>query len=358
MIPSQSFSPETRVDKGAFPAPIVIVFYLSPKFALLDFSSALEALRFANQMLGYEAYRWRIVSDAGGAVAASCGLPVVTDSSVMAERRQLLDGGRPRMVAIFADHGVETLSNKATDAWLRECSHHKVIISAFGTGSYILAKAGLLANKKCTIHWTKLPVFNESFMHIETSKGIFQTDGNIWTCAGGSASLDMMLYFIQQDFDEETVAGICQHSITERVRTHTERQRLPLSLRHGTTNEVVIKLVDCMENHVISPLSMDDLALRVGRSRRQVERLFRSELGRSPVRYYRELRLERAHLLITQSEMPILDVAVTCGFVSASHFSKCFREINGMSPHAARRERVVPKHRHASTLIPAVLKVA
>ena len=75
---------------------------------------------------------------------------------------------------------------------------------------------------------------------------------------------------------------------------------------------------------------------RVGR---QLERLFRKYLNRSPARYYVELRLNRARLLLLQTNMPVIDVALACGFVSASHFSKCYRDFFGKTP---RRERTVP----------------
>ncbi|MES0200727.1 GlxA family transcriptional regulator [Mesorhizobium sp. M0011] len=323
---------------------------------MLAFSSAIEALRLANRVLGYEAFKWRLVSDNGGAVRASCGLSVLTDSHLAMERKGLFGTGRPSMAIVCADLDVEDYSNRSLEAWLRECRHRGIHIGALGTGTYVLAKAGLLDNKRCTIHWEKLPGFAERFTRPVPNSSIYEVDGKIWTCAGGSASFDMMMHLIERDFGEQTAAAICEQALVERVRAPGERQRLHLSPRHGISNKTVIKAVEQMELHMAEPLSMDDLAARLGLSRRQIERLFRYELECSPVRYYRELRLERARLLLTQSTMLIVDIAVACGFISASHFSKCYRETNGTSPQEARRT-TLRQSPHRVTSDPAIANV-
>src|SRR3546814_3488786 len=93
-----------------------------------------------------------------------------------------------------------------------------------------------------------------------------------------------------------------------------------------------------MEAHLEEPLARAELARRAGLSSRQLERLFRRYLGRTPTRYYLELRLHRARALLTQTSMSILNVALACGFVSASHFSKCYREFFNKMPREERQE--------------------
>ena len=67
-----------------------------------------------------------------------------------------------------------------------------------------------------------------------------------------------------------------------------------------------------------------------------MERLFRKYLKRTPQRYYLELRLERAQRLLTQSSLPVMEVALACGFVSPSHFAKCYREHYNQVPKSTR----------------------
>ena len=101
----------------------------------------------------------------------------------------------------------------------------------------------------------------------------------------------------------------------------------------------VLAIIEIMEAHLGEPLSLVDISRSVNLSRRQVERLFHKEMGRSPARYYLEIRLDRARHLLLQSALPIVEIAVASGFVSASHFSKCYRELYGRSPQGERAAR-------------------
>lgn len=179
-------------------------------------------------------------------------------------------------------------------------------MGALGSGSYMLAKAGLLDRRRCAIHWEKLPGFSEQLAKTFPSHTIFQEDGDIWTCPGGMATFHMMLQIVGIDFGEQIVARVCDQALVERAREPSERQRVPLANRVGRVNETVMTLVGQMELNLAEPISIEEIASRVKLSRRQVERLFRNHLGCSPVRYYLKLRLERAKLLLTQSKMLIL----------------------------------------------------
>jgi transcriptional regulator GlxA family with amidase domain len=149
----------------------------------------------------------------------------------------------------------------------------------------------------------------------------------------------MMLSLIGQDFGENLVNRVCEQQLTDRVRSPNDRQRLPLRARLGVQNSKVLSIIELMEGNLAEPLSLLDIADAADLSRRQVERLFRQEMGRSPARYYLEIRLDRARHLLVQSAMPVVEVAVACGFVSASHFSKCYREIYNRTPQQERAER-------------------
>ena len=149
----------------------------------------------------------------------------------------------------------------------------------------------------------------------------------------------MMLSLIGRDNDEELVNRVCEQALTDRVRNPHDRQRLPLRARLGVQNAKVISIIEFMEANISEPLSLVEIADYVGLSRRQIERLFQSQMGRSPARYYLEVRLDRARHLLRQSTIPVVDVAIACGFVSASHFSKCYRELYARSPQQERAER-------------------
>lgn len=317
----------------------LIVFFLVPDFSMIAFATAIEPLRIANRMLGYEAYRWRLASTDGKPVAASNGVECAVSSSLDEERRMMHGADRPSMVFVCAGVNVEDFHNRSVFAWLREEHNRGVSIGGLCTGAYILAMAGLLSGKRCAIHWENLPGFAEAFPKANVYADLFEIDSNVYTCAGGTAALDLMLKLIGDDHDEHLVNRVCEQVLTDRVRSPGDRQRLPLRARLGVQNSKVLTIIELMEANLAEPLSLIEVAGHVGLSRRQIERLFRQEMGRSPARYYLEIRLDRARHLLIQSSMPVVEVAVACGFVSASHFSKCYRELYGRSPQQERADR-------------------
>jgi transcriptional regulator GlxA family with amidase domain len=316
-----------------------IVFFLVPDFTMVAFATAIEPLRIANRMLGFEAYRWRLASADGRPVKASNGVECAVDTSLEDERRKLAGPDRPSMVVVCSGMNIETYSNRSVFAWLREEYNRGVAIGGLCTGAHVLASAGLLSNRRCAIHWENLPGFAEKYPKANVFADLFEVDQNIYTCAGGTASLDMMLKLIGDDFDETIVNRVCEQMLTDRVRSPTDRQRLPLRARLGVQNAKVLSIIELMEANLAEPLSLIEIADGVGLSRRQIERLFRQEMGRSPARYYLEIRLDRARHLLVQSSLPVVEVAVACGFVSASHFSKCYRELYARSPQQERADR-------------------
>jgi transcriptional regulator GlxA family with amidase domain len=316
-----------------------IVFFLVPDFTMIAFATALDPLRSANRMLGYEAYQWRLASVDGKPVRASNGVECAVNTSLEDERRKMVGADRPSMVIVCSGLNVERYQNRSVFAWLREEYNRGVAVGGLCTGAHVLAAAGLLANRRCAIHWENLPGFQEAFPKANVFADLFEVDQNVYTCAGGTAALDMMLKLIGDDFDETLVNSVCEQMLTDRVRSPTDRQRLPLRARLGVQNSKVLSIIELMEANLAEPLSLIEIADDVGLSRRQIERLFRQEMGRSPARYYLEIRLDRARHLLIQSSLPVVEVAVACGFVSASHFSKCYRELYQRSPQQERLER-------------------
>lgn len=316
-----------------------IVFFLVPDFTMIAFATALEPLRSANRMLGYEGYRWRLASLDGKPVRASNGVECAVDTSLDEERRRMAGAERPSMVIVCSGLNVETYREKSVFAWLRETHNRGIAVGGLCTGAHVLAQAGLLSGRRCAIHWENLPGFAEAFPKVNVYADLFEVDANIYTCAGGTAALDMMLKLIGDDFGDSVVNRVCEQVLTDRVRSPTDRQRLPLRARLGVQNSKVLTIIELMEANLAEPLSLVEIADHVGLSRRQIERLFSQEMGRSPARYYLEIRLDRARHLLIQSSLPVVEVAVACGFVSASHFSKCYRELYARSPQQERGER-------------------
>ena len=310
--------------------PLKIDFLLIDEFSMMAFSSAIEPLRLANRVRGRQIYEWELISIDGNTVTASNGTEIVVNKSIETAKNV-------KTVFLVSGINVHLHENERVFSFLRKISRTGAIIGALCTGSYLLAKAGLLNEHRCTIHWENLGAFRESFPEIEVSADIYEFDKNRITCSGGTAGLDMMLFLIGKQLGEEIVSNISEQFIYDRIRGPNDPQRSDLNSRVGLTHPKLLLAIGDMENNLEEPISQSELALRAGISSRQLERLFRRHLNMTPTRYYLNLRLKRANQLLEQTGMSILTVALACGFVSASHFSKCYKEYFEITPREQRR---------------------
>ncbi len=313
-----------------------ILFFLVPSFSMIAFATAVEPLRLANRFHSNRAYKWELVSSDGSPVAASNGLSMNVDMSLADVANDDHHSLNPDLVLVCSGLSVERYKDPKLFAWLRKIYGRGVSVGGLCTGAWILAEIGLLTKCRCAIHWENLPGFIEKFPDVDVHSSLFEMDRNIYTCAGGTASLDMMLHIISGQLGDSIVTKVCEQCLADRVRNPYDRQRLPLRAKRGVNNKKLLFIIEQMEANVSEPLRLSDISGLTGLSRRHVERIFRQHLGQSPARFYLQLRLEYAHHLLMQSDLNVVDVAVACGFVSASHFSKCYRHQYGVSPQADR----------------------
>ncbi len=328
-------------DQGSLPisgswtqAPERFAFVLIPNFSLIAFASALEPLRLVNRQAGREYYGWQIVSRDGEPVRASNGVQISVDQSLVDVK--LSPGGTNPTVILCSGAGAEHFHDKELFGWLRRADRVGATIGALCTGAHVLARAGLLNDHRCTIHWENLPGFIEDFPDIEVAADLFEVERKRLTCSGGTAALDLMLHLIAEQHGHEVATKVSEQCLLDRIRQSHDHQRMPYRVRLGVHNPKLINAIEMMESNIEEPLNQEMLARYIGLSRRQLERLFRKHLGRTPAQYYLELRLERARHLLYQTSMPIMNVAFACGFVSASHFSTCYRQKYGRTPRAER----------------------
>jgi AraC family transcriptional regulator, glycine betaine-responsive activator len=312
-------------------------------FSMIAFTSLVEPLRLANHTSGDRLYDWKLYSVDGAPVRASNGISLSVDGSIA-------DIGPLPHIVVCGGIDIQKQPIGTLVAKLRRLAFYGVPIGAVCTGTYILAKAGLLDEHRCTIHWENQQGLREEFPHLDVTDELYEIDRNRFTCAGGTAAIDMMLAQIARRHGNTLAASVTDELIHHRQRDGNERQRMELRSRLGVANPKVIAVVALMEKSLEEPLSCADLAEEAGLSPRQLERLFQRYIGETPTRYYLGLRLERSRTLLMQTSMPILSVGLACGFVSASHFSKCYHEFFGRTPSEERfgpREATEQRRRKA-----------
>ena len=296
---------------------------------MLSFASAVECLRIANRMAGRNAYSWSLLGEDGESVTCSAGTTFAVDGD-------LGDLQRDDTILVCSGVNVQGATSKKMLAWLRREARKGVTVGGLCTASYVLAKAGLLDGKRATIHWENIDSFAEEFEEVTLTKSVFVIDNNRLSTAGGTSSIDLMLKLIANDLGEELANAVADQLIYSSIRTDQDTQRLSIPTRIGVRHPKLSMVVQMMEANIEEPISPSVLAQDVGMSTRQLERLFRRYLNRSPKRYYMELRLQKARNLLMQTDMSVINVALASGFASPSQFSKCYRSHYNTTPYRER----------------------
>lgn len=309
--------------------PRRFVFVLLDQFTLLCYACAVESLRIANRMAGQTLYEWRVIGEGGNTKACSAGTEFHLDGG-------LEETTRDETIVLCGGVEVGSATTKPLLNWIRREHRRGKTMGGLCTAGYSLAKAGLLDGKKATIHWENQDSFIEEFEEVTLTKSVFVTDGRLFTTAGGTASIDLMLKFIAEDHGEELAGAVADQLIYTTIRTDQDTQRLSVPTRIGVRHPKLSTVIQMMENNIEDPKSPSILASEVDLSTRQLERLFRRYLNRSPKRYYMELRLQKARNLLMQTDMSVINVALACGFTSPSHFSKCYRAQYNTTPYRER----------------------
>lgn len=308
-------------------------FFLVNDFTLISMSAAVEPLRMANRISKQEVYRWKTISETGGPVMASDGLSVNVDSGM--EAPDVLAG--VDVLVVCGGWNIEKNTSDAVVRWLRAVSKRKIGFGSSCTGSFVLAKAGLLEGYRCSVHWENMGAMTDLFPKIHVSRSVYTVDRDRYTCSGGTSPVDMMLHLIKRQCGPDVSAGVAEQLIYERIRRSGERQRVPLRHVVGNQSEKLVVAVELMEANVREPISQVDIASYTGVSRRQLQRLFERYLHCTPSRYYSQIRLARARELLHQTGMSLVEISALTGFVSSSHFSKSYKEHFGHSPSAERK---------------------
>jgi AraC family transcriptional regulator, glycine betaine-responsive activator len=309
--------------------PEQFVFLVLNNFTLMAFASAIEPLRLANRVSDRELYQWSVVSETGGPVACSNG-------TVLQPGGGLPELGRDATIMICAGIRVKQAITRPVLTWLRRESRKGLAVGAVCTGARVMAEAGLLDGRRCTVHWDIRDSFEEDFPEIALSHSVYVIDRDRYTAAGGIAATDLMLKLIARRHGSELANMVADQMIHTGIRTDKDEQRLSIPTRIGVRHPKLSTVIQMMEDNIEEPISPALLAQDVDMSTRQLERLFRRYLSRSPKRYYMELRLAKARNLLLQTDMSVINVALACGFTSPSHFSKCYRALYKTTPYRER----------------------
>ncbi|MCV2358830.1 helix-turn-helix domain-containing protein [Paucibacter sp. TC2R-5] len=319
------------------PEPRRCLLLLMPGGSLLALAGVLEALQAVNHLQGDARYVAELGSPGGGVV--SCGdLPLQTQG--------LAQAAHPYAIFVLSGEGAE--ASPALLQWLREQAAVGVALAGVDGGSAVLAEAGLLGAERATVNTHLAEALQDEFPDVVWSGNVWEinADASRLSCAGGSASLDLMIAWLGRSHGERLAQDLTLKLGLERARGRDERQRRPVAEQRGGSPKLA-EALSLMEANLAEPLPTEDVARLVGVSRRQLERLFKQHLDALPSRYYLELRLNRARRLLQQSGQSILQIGLSCGFSSGPHFSNAYKAHFDKTPRDERSQRAIAWRRPA-----------
>jgi transcriptional regulator GlxA family with amidase domain len=301
-----------------------IGFVVSPGFQLMSFA-AVSAFECANKEMGEPVYDVRLLSETGGSIRSSIGVNVTTEP---------FDG--TNFDTLIVGRGTEP-STPALIEFIRQALGRCRRVAATCTGAFILAEAGLLDGRRATTHWNSARDLQARFSKVKVEEDrIFIIDGPVWTSAGMTAGIDLVLAMIEQDLGVEVARAVARQLVVYHRRTGGQSQFSAL-LELEPKSDRIQSALGYAKRNLDKRLTVGQLAAAAHLSPRQFSRAFRAETGQSPAKAVENLRIEAARLMMEQSRHPIDVIARQTGFADRDRMRRAFLRAFGQPSQVIRR---------------------
>jgi transcriptional regulator GlxA family with amidase domain len=301
-------------------------FLLLEHFSLPAFTQSLDTIVTAN-LLRPGLFATRTFGLQQDEVVSDLGLVIRPDTLITLDEVRGLD-----LLVVCGGYRTELKTSPELTQLLKAAAESGAQLAGLWNGAWFLGAAGLLDSYRCAIHPEHRPALAEICKITHVTSEPFVIDRDRLTASSPAGAFHMALDWIRTLHDKALVEGI--EDILSFEESRYRRVKASPNISVSAPLREVVKL---MEANLEEPLEMEQLVTYAGRSRRQVERLFREQLGTTPQRYYLELRITEARRLLQHTEMSQVEVLVACGFVSPSHFSKCYSAYFGYRPSKEKR---------------------
>ena len=324
-------------------ARLRVGFILANHFTLTAFSTCVDTLRLAaDEGDGSRPIlcSWTVMSASGRPIRSSCGVDVVPQASLVDPRNfdyvAVIGGLLQRGPQIDAP----------TETYLRETAAAGVPLIGVCTGSFVLARAGLMQGRRCCVSWYHHRDLIEEFGDVvPVSDRIFLDDRDRITCSGGAGAADLAAMLVDRHIGQSAARKSLNVLLFDSPRPASSTQPAPPYILQGA-GERVRRASLLMEQSLAEPLAIETIAKRLDMSVRQLDRLFHAELGEGPAAIYRAMRVEYGRWMLEETPRPIAEVASLTGFADGAHFSRAFRKQFGISPSEWRKTAELNEAEH------------
>ncbi len=216
--------------------------------------------------------------------------------------------------------------------WLQALAASGTRICSVGTGSFLLAEAGLLAGRPATTHWNYLDSFAHRYPEVALkSRHLITQSDNVYCVGSVNSIADLMVHVVQEWFGSR-IARAVENQFSPEIRQPFRAaayQNTPTAAHH---DETVVEAQQWLQENLAGPVSMAALARRLGLSSRSLSRRFRQATGMTPQAYLQSLRIGTARELLQRSNLAVGEIAWQVGLQDVSYFSQLFRRHCGVSP--------------------------
>jgi len=313
-----------------FPGSPAFNFILQPEFPMNGLILASEALRIANQNTGRDVFRWTFVSESGEPVRASNGMWFSVDCAIQ-------DMEAAEVCLLFEGNLPTQRNSQKLLVQLQAATRFGAIVGGIDTGAFALTQAGVIGTDEdpdVVLHWEAVPSYLERFPTTSPLNQIYLVQENRVHCAGGVATLDMILDLIAR-FEGTALANEVANALVHTRRDPSTPQRIDGRIGSGE-NTLSARIVTLMEENLDFPLDLDALARALGVSKRTLSRVCKQIFDEPPMRLYLRIRLLAARNFLFYEEFSIKDVALACGFSYPAVFSRVFKTQFGQTPRQFR----------------------
>lgn len=313
-----------------------ILIVVTPNFNIAATTAFIDPFRAANYLEGDNQFKWTVASSESQCMSSN-GL-LLNTAEFHAVQNNTYD-----MVVVSSSWTPEKAAKPQLLSALRKWSRNGSMIGALDTGAFILAQVGLLSGRRATVHYEHIDALKELYQDIQVVEDIFVRDDKVFTCSGGIASSDMALQIIASSLGQSAANAAARYIFHPKVRPVGTLQNPGDSESSGNSvPDPVRRAIVLMEQNLEDALRISEICKRLNVSNRHLDRLFERYVRRSPAIYYRDIRLDRARGLVTQTDMLLSEIAIASGFASQVHFSRAYRERFGLPPSKDRIEGRIP----------------
>ncbi len=307
---------------------IVFEIFVQAEFAYLELSSIIAVLQTANDVINYDLFRWQITSDTPGLVS-SCS--------------DLIVRAKPAIMDQYLSDYLCVVGGRMGDpnAWLRRVRAMQKLkrpVALFSDAAREYIKASAPHSGSVTTHWRDVELLGETGNYPSLTEHLVARNGSIITCAGHAHTAEAIIGILADLLEPQDLAELASQLVIHDVRGHSQEQPKGLGTNQNFLEKRLQKAIQLMEENTENPLPTATLARRIGVSSRQLERLFMMHLSTSPGKFYRKIRLKKAHTLVLHTQLPIIDIAIACGFSSTSTFSQTFKVEYRKTPKKLRHQ--------------------